>query len=192
MSLRHILLGMLGEPHSGYDLKKQFNQSLRNFWNAELSQIYPLLAKMEKDGLLSSRRVASSTGPPRKVYTRSARGRRELVAWLAEGPKVGEERISYLAQVYFLDELEDIDASIAFMESLRAHMARWLTSLEDIERRWSSDDPRYPYDLPDDAFYAQLTLALGLKKVAANLEWCDECLARLRARKALARETRST
>ena len=32
MSLKHIMLGMLREPHSGYDLKKMFDGSLRNFW----------------------------------------------------------------------------------------------------------------------------------------------------------------
>ncbi len=191
MSLRHILLGMLAEPQSGYDLKKEFTKSLRNFWNAELSQIYPLLGRMEKEGLLSVKQIASSEGPPKKVYTRSAKGRRELVAWLASGPTVGEERISYLAQVYFLDELDDIDESIAFMGALREHMQRWLTSLEDIERGWRASDPRYPDDLPDADFYPQLTLALGLKKVTANLEWCDECLQRLRARRARERASKS-
>lgn len=184
MSLRHILLGMLDEPRSGYDLKKTFNESLRNFWNAELSQIYPQLGKMEKAGLLTSKRVASATGPPRRVYERTAKGHRELVAWLASGPKVGDERIGYLAQVYFLRNLDDVRQSIDFMEALRDHMAHWLESLEDTERRWRARDSRYPDDLPDKEFYAQLTLALGLKKVKANLEWCEECIARLAAREA--------
>jgi len=58
MSLRHIMLGMLREPHSGYDLKKGFDRSLRNFWRAELSQIYPLLQKMDDEGLLSDQQLA--------------------------------------------------------------------------------------------------------------------------------------
>ena len=182
MSLRHILLGMLAEPHSGYDLKKQFNQSLRNFWNAELSQIYPQLQKLEHEGLLTSRQIASSSGPPRRVYKRSGKGRRELLKWLAAGPVVGEERLSYLAQVYFLGELGDTADALAFMQDLRAHMATWLESLRQVETQWRSEDSRYPDQLPDAEFYPQLTLSLGLKKVAANLEWCDECIARLTAR----------
>lgn len=179
MSLRHILLGMLAEPHSGYDLKKEFNQSLRNFWNAELSQIYPQLQKLEKEGLLSSKLVASSSGPQRRVYRRTAKGRREMLSWLADGPRVGEERISYLAQVYFLGELNEPDKAIAFMQELRDHMAGWLESLRRAEADWRANDPRYPDALPDDEFFAQLTLELGLKKVAANVEWCDQCIARL-------------
>lgn len=183
MSLRHILLGMLAEPHSGYDLKKEFNRSLRNFWNAELSQIYPQLQKLEKDGLLSSKLVASSAGPPRRVYRQTARGRSELLSWLTDGPRVGEERIAYLAQVFFLGELPNPDEAIAFMQELRDHMVAWLESLRAAEAEWRASDPRYPDALPDEEFFPQLTLALGLKKVAANVEWCDECIARLVARR---------
>ena len=183
MSLKHILLGMLAEPRSGYDLKKEFNQSLRNFWNAELSQIYPQLQKLEKEGLLSSKLVASSAGPPRRVYRRTARGRRELFSWLADGPRVGEERIAYLAQVFFLWELSEPDQAIAFMQELRDHMAAWLESLRAAEAEWRASDPRYPDNLPDEDFFPQLTLALGLKKVAANVEWCEECIDRLVARR---------
>lgn len=184
MSLPHILLGMLAEPQSGYDLKKQFDQSLRNFWNAELSQIYPQLKKMEKDGLLTSEKVASASGPPRRVYRRSARGRREILAWLAAGPKVGEERIGYAAQVYFLGQAADADAALQFMIELREHMAGWLASLQHIEASWRAADPRYPDKLPDRDFYPQLTLAMGLRKVQANVDWCDECIERIRARQA--------
>ena len=53
MSLRHILLGLAERECSGYDVKKEFDTSLRNFWRAELSQIYPQLQKLEKDGLLN-------------------------------------------------------------------------------------------------------------------------------------------
>ena len=175
---------MLAEPHSGYDLKKAFNQSLRNFWNAELSQIYPQLQKLEEDGLLTSEQVASANGPPRRVYSRSNKGQRELASWLLDGPNVGEERISYLAQVFFLSQLDDPAEALAFMHQLRAHMASWLESLQAVEKSWQAEDPRYPDQLPDDAFYQQLTLALGLKKVNCNVEWCDECIARLEARQA--------
>lgn len=41
MNLPHILLGMLPEPRSGYDLKQEFSHSLQHFWHARRSQIYP-------------------------------------------------------------------------------------------------------------------------------------------------------
>lgn len=185
MSLKHIMLGMLRDPRSGYDIGKEFDRSLRNFWRAELSQIYPLLRKMESDGLLSSKDSRSDIGPTRRVYRRTAKGRRELLSWLAEGPTVGAERIPYLAQVYFLSELGDDASALDFMQALRDYMLKWLRLLEETQKEWRTCDPRYPDDLPDPDFYAQLTLDCGLRKVRANVEWCDNAIARIRARKKL-------
>ena len=67
MSLEHILLGLLREPASGYDLKVVLDHGIGHFWAAELSQIYPSLKRLEKQGLLRSRRTASQRGPGRIV-----------------------------------------------------------------------------------------------------------------------------
>jgi len=182
MSLKHILLGMLHQPQSGYDLKKKFDRSLRNFWRAELSQIYPQLQKLQSEGLLTSKAGASEIGPTRRVYRRSARGDRELTSWLQSGPKVGTERIGYLAQIFFLAELEDQEAATDFMQALRDHMAAWLASLESAEEEWRRNEPGYPDDMPDDQFFAQLTLDMGLRKARATIEWCDDSIARIKAR----------
>ena len=182
MSLRHIMLGMLREPHSGYDIKKEFEQSLRNFWRAELSQIYPLLQKMDGEGLLTSKEGPSDIGPTRRVYKRTAKGRRELASWLSAGPTVGSERVAYLAQVYFLSELKDDIAVVEFMQDLRNYMADRLETRQSAETCWQANDPRYPDDLPDADFYPQLTSQMGLMKVSASLQWCDESIERIRAR----------
>lgn len=174
---------MLREPHSGYDIKKRFEKSLNSFWRAELSQIYPLLQKMEKDGLLTSKASASEIGPTRRVYRRSTKGRHELRSWLLGGPTVGTERIGYLAQVFFLANLNDDDKAIEFMQELREYMDDWLATLQSVEEEWRTSDPRYPDKLPDDEFYQQLTLDMGLTKVRANVEWCDRSIERIRARK---------
>ncbi len=176
------MLGMLREPHSGYDMKKRFDKSLRSFWRAELSQIYPLLQKMEKEGLVSSKADVSAIGPTRRLYKRSAQGHKELQSWLQDGPTVGTEKIAYLAQVFFLANLNDDEKAIEFMQELREHMMEWLETLQTAEQEWRSNDPRYPDKLPDEAFYPQLTLELGLMKVRANVEWCDRCIERIRAR----------
>ncbi len=183
MSLKHIVLGLLSTPHSGYDLKKEFEYSLKNFWRAELSQIYPLLQKLEEEGLIAGREAASEIGPRKRVYKSTAKGKRELRAWLTEGPTVGTERVGYLAQVYFLADLDNDDEAVRFMQELKDYMSGWLAKLEAIESEWGANDPRYPDELPDGEFYPQLTLALGLKKVRATVEWCDESIRRIKARR---------
>jgi PadR family transcriptional regulator, regulatory protein AphA len=183
MALDHILLGMLRTPASGYDLRTGFAQSIGHFWAAELSQIYPTLKRLEQRGLLQSETRPSERGPPRKVYALTDAGRAELHAWLRQAPVVNTERVEWLAQVWFMDELADLDRALAFLGALRNDLAMEVAALEHIERQWAAEDPRYPDELPDDAFFPQLTLALGLKKGRARIEWADECIARIKKRK---------
>jgi len=183
MALEHILLGILRRPAAGYAVKREFDQVFRHFWAAELSQIYRTLRRMEDEGLLSSRSEASDKGPAKRVYQTTAKGRQRLRQWLA-APEVGDERLTYLAQVYFLDEFRDPAAALRFMCGLRDHFAAHLAELQAIEQGWRAD-PRYPDALPDEEFHPQLTLALGLKKVAANLAWAEESMVRLAARRGI-------
>ena len=66
LSLPHILLGLLREPASGYDLKAEFEKMIRHYWSAELSQIYPTLKRMEGQGWLASATEPSDRGPDRR------------------------------------------------------------------------------------------------------------------------------
>lgn len=182
MSLRHVLLGMLRQPSSGYDVKKQFDTSLRNFWKAELSQIYPTLQKLETEGLLSSAKVDSEQGPQRVVYSQTEAGKAELLRWLGDGPTVGTERIGFLAQTYFLAQLDDANEAIGFFEELRSYFAERLETLQAREAEWSAANPLYPDELPDHDFFPQLTLDCGIHRIAATLAWCDKTLARLKQR----------
>ncbi len=183
MSLPHILLGMLREPASGYDLKARFEEDVRHFWSAELSQIYPTLRRMEKKGWLESDTEPSERGPDRVVYRLTQAGRGELTRWLAAGPEVGTERFAYLGQLFFMDELGDLAATRAFMVELRARLAAWLAELEAIEARIATA-PGYPDDLPPERFHPHAALRMGLLTLAAKLAWCDETIERIDRRKA--------
>lgn len=183
MSLRNILLGLLRSPRSGYDVKKEFDGSLRNFWKAELSQIYPALQKLEREGLLSSEQQDSDVGPKRVVYELTDDGHEELKQWIAAGPVVGTERITFLAQTYFLAELDDPAARIAFMKKLRDYYAGFLAFLKEREQDWASDYSDFPNDLPDDEFYPHLTLDCGIHRVSATLDWCNKTIGRLENRR---------
>ena len=54
-----------------------------------------------------------------------------------------------------------------------------LEALRAIETHWSAKDPAYPGLPPERGLFKQMTLDLGLTRVAATLEWCDRCLERL-------------
>lgn len=182
MSLDHLLLGTLREPASGYDLKGRFETVFRHFWPAELSQIYRTLRRLEDEGLLSSRPEASARGPERRVYHTTAKGRARLRQWLAAGPEVREDRHAFVAQVFFLDELKDLDATRRFLAELQAEFAMRRAELERVAAEWQAADPRYPDGLSGHDLHARLSLTLGLAKYDAIASWARTELARLAER----------
>lgn len=182
MSLEHILLGLLREPASGYDLKAVLDHGIGHFWAAELSQIYPSLKRLEKQGLLRSRRAASKRGPGRIVYEITAMGRKELAAWLRNEPQFGDMRHTFLAQIYLMDELSDLQHTLKFLEQLRTRWAPRLEALKNAEKEWSRRDPRFPDRLSLAAFHQHLTLRMGQHSYQGWLTWCEESIRRVRAR----------
>ena len=191
MSLPHILLGLLRRPASGYDLKAEFEQAIRHFWSAELSQIYPTLKRMQAKGWLSCATEPSDRGPDRRVYSRTEAGREELLRWLDGPPQVGAERFAYLAQIAFMDEFGDFRRTLEFMRVLRARLAAWETELRAIEAGIFAAMPGYPDDLPPQETHHHVTLRMGLHTLAAKLAWCDETIARLERRLAATTGRRS-
>jgi PadR family transcriptional regulator AphA len=182
VSLEHILLGCLEKPASGYDLKTYFDQQIRQFWSAELSQIYPTLKRLESRGWLTSHREASAKGPPRKVYTRTQDGREALLEWLTRGPQVGSERFSYLAQVFFMDQVEDLQVTRRFMVDIRARMVAWHAALEQVEREEKNRAGRPPEQFSPNGLHRFVALRMGIHSVGAKVAWCDETIALLDAR----------
>lgn len=185
MTLEHILLGLMREPASGTDVKRAFDEAIGHFWAAELSQVYPTLNRMERDGLLKSKSEPSERGPPRKVYTVTAAGRKALREWLAQAPNVATERVEWLAQIWFMDETPE--RALPFFRTLRDELAREVATLEAIEAHWSAGDPAYPEVESDEDFFKQLTLELGLMKGRARLAWVERCIERIEGRDALRR-----
>lgn len=177
MSLDHILLGLLREPASGYDLKDAFSETVAHFWSAELSQIYPTLKRLEERGLLRSRLEPSPRGPDRRVYTLTGDGREELRRWVRSEPVVGTERFAYLAQLYFMSATDDLRETRAFMAELRDHLAGRLAELRTIERKIFAAHGNDPDRYSDDGFHRFATLRMGIDSIGAKVTWCDLTLA---------------
>jgi PadR family transcriptional regulator, regulatory protein AphA len=175
MSLRPILLGLLEFPASGYDLRKSFEETVRHFWSAELSQIYPTLHQLYREGLVKMSSKTSRHGPKRKVYSRTVAGTRELRRWVMGGPIVETERFSWLGQLFFMGQVADPAETRRFIEDLRSHLTRRLEILRAIDEHHRRGADRPP-DLDGETLHPYLTLLCGLKRTAATIEWCDDSL----------------
>jgi len=185
-TLDHILLGLLREPASGWDLRASFEDSARHFWSAELSQIYPTLQRLERKGLLTSTREPSPKGPPRRVYARTTTGQDALATWLDADPITGTERFAYLAQLFFMGEGGSPERTETFLTKLRDRLAGWRDELAAGEAAWRAEanDPDFPDSLPDDEWHVHLSLTMGITSLGAKVAWCEQGLASLRRRRA--------
>ena len=183
MSLDHILLGMLGTPASGYDIKRGFSEGTRHFWSAELSQIYPALKKLEERGWLESRLEPPARGPRRRVYHRTDEGRAELIRWLTAGPQMGTQRFAYVAQLCFMHELDDLEATSDFMLELRSRLGEFLALLQQAELEIAGADGVQVDTLSGEDFHVYLAVRMGVRSLRSRVDWCDEALERIERRR---------
>ena len=106
MSLPHVLLGLLAsQPRTGYDLARAIRDEVEPVWRAEISQIYPVLGQLRREGFVVLRVLGPRRGPHRNLYRVTAAGRRELRRWLLEPPSAPRSRDEGLARVAFLESL---------------------------------------------------------------------------------------
>ncbi len=180
MSLRHILLGFLDVPKSGYELRQQFEKTAATFWTANLSQIYPTLKKMEVDGLVKSLSKPPKKGPARIEYRRTSAGKKALADWVRSGPCLQEQRNLFLAQIYFLDYVSVSEAAAFF--SRIAEMSQWQHERLSAREAGVKDalDENNEY-LPKDSIYKYAALDLGVRATKLYAQWGADWAKRIRA-----------
>lgn len=61
-------------PTYGYEIAKDIEERTNGFIKLTMGTLYPILKKLEKDGVLESRWAESEDGPPRKYYTLTETG----------------------------------------------------------------------------------------------------------------------
>ncbi|MEV0967249.1 PadR family transcriptional regulator [Microtetraspora glauca] len=167
MSLRIALLGLLSAsgPASGYDLTKKFETSLAHVWQAGHSQIYPELAKMAADGLIT---VEAEGARGRKIYTITPDGRDALHRWLVGHSPSAVPR-SEIALQAFLAPLLEPEEALAVLERMKATFEERLRELERL------GDPR------SKKGYGKYALDLGIRQARMAVGWATDSIADLKA-----------
>lgn len=171
MSLRHAVLGLLSiEPSTGYELTRRFDSTLANAWHASHSQIYPLLARMEREGLIE---VASEGARRSRTWAVTDAGRAELRHWLVETEPDRAQRNESGVRL-FLQELLDPADRRAVLEHELTFVRVANANLRALaERKWAEEGDR------PRGFSASVDLGLRIQGVM--IPWLEEQLAALDA-----------
>jgi PadR family transcriptional regulator AphA len=172
----YVVLGILGwGPRSGYEIKQLVDRSTRFFWAASYGQIYPELRRLSDAGLVRGRNDPQG-GRRRRVHTLTARGKRELDAWLQRPPQTFEMRNEGLLKL-FLSSARPPDEVARQLEELRRHSEGIVARLSEI-----ADD----IEKPDD--FRPLCLRFGIEMNEWIAAWCESRIGELGAEPQSGRE----
>jgi DNA-binding PadR family transcriptional regulator len=130
MDAKTLCLGVLAKGDaSGYEIKKAFEEGpFAHIHPTSFGSIYPALAKLTDEGLVSCTELAQDKRPDKKVYAMTESGRRALVTELMEPPAPDRARsdflfILFLAHLLPRDSIAKlIDQRIAWYEESIEHM----------------------------------------------------------------------
>lgn len=139
VDVKDLCLGALtyGEA-TGYDIKKFFETSFSHCFLAGYGSIYPALAELTAEKLVTARTVPGQGGPSRKLYRLTEAGRKAFLASLKETVPQHKVKSEFLVLMHFAEHLPP--ARLASILDER---------LEDIERhlkliRTFEDSPAVP------------------------------------------------
>jgi DNA-binding PadR family transcriptional regulator len=137
--LEHVVLGVLASrPRHGYALKQRLGPGLPPRHQINDGVLYPLLARLERRGLVQSTTEPGDRGRMRRVYAVTTAGRDAFLAWLRGSRDEGGD-LSYdlfigqpLVKLLFVGELSPRQRRDKLV-SLAAAARTRLAALEAIE-----------------------------------------------------------
>ena len=171
---RYVILGLLShEPLSGYNIKKRIETGVSYFYGISYGQIYPELARLEKQGFVVEEAQPDKNSRNRKIYAITEKGKKELQKWLAA--QAEEEKVHYdiLLKLFFGSNIS-IAENIRNITEFRERNIRKLRLLEQYEANLRS-----VLDLSLDHKYYLLTVLLGRQVYKAHIAWAEEAIALL-------------
>ncbi|MGX7112635.1 PadR family transcriptional regulator [Gemella cuniculi] len=170
--LKYAILGLLNRKGmSGYDLTKEFDKELVNFWNAKHSQIYPELKKLEESGLIEHKVEISGEILEKKIYYLTKEGREDLVLWLLKKQSVPKtSKDSFKLQIYLSEILEKEDLVNILKDYKKKRQAKY-AFLYDKFNEYKIKPKIFSSEFSD-----YLVLKSAIMREDAYIEWLNWCL----------------
>jgi DNA-binding PadR family transcriptional regulator len=181
--LGYAILSLLARvPLSGYDIAREMKKPHSFFFGqAQFSQIYPELARLEAARLVTSRIVPQQGKPDRRVYSLLPTGRQELEQWVLSPTPILEVRTEFLIKAHSLWLADAAQALIQFQAQERSHQASLVAYTAELTRlkdQWG--DQIALLTTPDFGDY--LTVKRGVSYEQEYIAWLQWVMAILEER----------
>ncbi len=167
LSTEFALLGFLRrQPMHGYEIHQQLSAGtgLGLVWRLKQSQLYALLTKLEREGVVATSIEYQEARPPRKMFELTEAGHRAFLAWVQQPVIQGRKlRLDFLAKLYFA-QIEGAEVATRLIEQQRIACRDWLRQQEAETEPLRRSQP-----------YDWLVHRFRLGQIEAMLNWLDTC-----------------
>lgn len=144
MNTQSLILAILNfGDASGYEIKKQSTDGAFSFFvDISYGSIYPTLARLEKEGLVSCRSESQTGKPDKKVYSITDTGRQEFLRTLATPPQQDKFKSEFLLVAMCADMTSPetiksaVDGHIREIESIKAKISELSSECDHPATLW--------------------------------------------------------
>jgi len=164
------ILGALSiQPMSGYEIKKMMAESTNYFWSESNGQIYPTLAKLAKEKLVTIEKQMLGA-KIKKIYTLTKTGKTKLQEWLRQDFEYYPPRDELLLKLFYGQNVESKFSIHQIQKHLQKcqGLLKIFSSIEKTLTTMVKQNKRPVYFL--------VTVKAGVRSVQAEIAWCKEAI----------------
>lgn len=168
-TLKYAILGLLNrKPMTGYDIGKEFNYPLAEFWDAKHSQIYPELKKLSEEGLIQYDIKITGDSLQKKLYTITSKGQNEFLSWLSlDDPMEKTPKSIFRLRMFFSNNL-DIEQRLKLLQSQLIQHTERLNFLHTQMNRYTEIP-----SLDSDDFGDYIVLDSAILREEGIIKWLN-------------------
>lgn len=116
------VLGILSSgPIHGYDICRRLGEGIGSIWQLGKSQIYAVLAKLEREGLVIHERVGQENLPAKNIFSLTQKGEEVFKEWCEEPVHhMRDMRLEFLTKLWFVGQSDPEEERILVEKQLVA------------------------------------------------------------------------
>ncbi|WP_027431242.1 PadR family transcriptional regulator [Lachnospira multipara] len=167
-----ILLGLINiEKKTGYDLKKDFETEIGEFWSVKHSQIYLELKRLEGNGEIKSTTGFYGNKIEKTYYEITKKGKERLESWLDSYSDIlNVNKDEFVLKLYFIKSRKDPRLQDLLQEQYRQRKQKLEHLLDRKELLFSTKEER------DNNYGHYLILDHAIRREREYVNWLEEIL----------------
>ncbi len=155
----YVVLGaLIPAPKHGYEIMRFLDSALESTWRVSTSQLYVLLKRLQREGLLRSIIETQDARPSKRVFALTDEGEGVFMDWLntATSP-VRDFRAEFLSKLFFFYQYSMPGAGFLARSQIELLKAR----KDEMRRRLENEDEPY----------GRLVYGFKVHMVESHLSW---------------------